>query len=266
MLQKTYSIYSDDLSSQQLFIEIGNNHLACWCKKPGEKKFTAFEFFQCEDYDASTFEHLISQVKLYSKLLMLDVADKTIVWLTDKKLVFPASLNVDENFIKDNFMLVYGNGSNSKFITRNYEDYLEVTSVENYLFNAVRNVFPKADFQPAYQIGKSREDVIRLFLYPNYFSAIVFKDEKLQFFQTKFYTNPEDILYVLSNVIHQYQIDKTIKIETGGFIDEHSKLFDLLYQYFEGLQLGTVNESLFVSSEFKDYPQHYFLPYVNYLS
>ena len=137
MLQKTYSIYSEDLNSQQLFIEIGSNHLACWCKKEDENKFTAFEFFQCEDYDASTFEHLISQVKLYSKLLMLDVAVKTIIWLTDKKLVLPASLNTTEEFIRDNFMLVYGNESNSKFVARNFEDYLVVTSIENYLFNAV---------------------------------------------------------------------------------------------------------------------------------
>jgi len=266
MLQKTYSIYSEDLNSQQLFIEIGNNHLACWCKKAGEKKFTAFEFFQCEDYDASTFEHLISQAKLYSKLLTLDVEVKTIVWLTDKKLVLPALVNISEEFIKDNFMLVYGNGSNSKFITRNFEDYVVVTSIENYMFNAVRNVFPKADFQPAYQITKSREDVIRLFLYPNYFSVIVYKDEKLHFFQTKYYSNPEEVLYSVLNIIEQYQIDKNIKIAAGGFIDAHSKLYDLLHQYLEGLELGSVDERLFVPAEFKDYPQHYFLPYVNYLT
>ena len=70
---------------------------------------------------------------------------------------------------------------------------------------------------------------------------------------------------MLSNIIYQYQIEKNIKIAAGGFIDAQSKLFDLLYQYFEGLELGTVDETLFVSTEFKDYPQHYFLPYVNYL-
>jgi len=265
MLQKTYSIYSDDLSSQQLFIEVGNNHLACWCKKAEENKFAAFEFFQCEDYDASTFEKLINEAKLYSKLLVLDVVNKTIIWLTDKKLILPASLNVNENFIKDNFMLVYGNGNNSKFILRNYEDYLIVSSIENYLFNAARNVFPKADFQPASQITNNEEDGITLFFYPNYFSVIAYKESMLQFFQTRFYNAPEDVLYVLSNIIHQYGFEKNIKIVTGGFINERSRLFEVLYQYFEGLELGTVNEILFVSPEFKEYPSHYFLPYVNYL-
>ena len=162
-------------------------------------------------------------------------------------------------------MLVYGNESNSKFVSRNFEDYLVVTSIENYLFNAVRNVFPKADFQPAYQIGKNEIDIIHLYFYPKYFSVIVYKEDKLQFFQTKFYNTPEDILYVLLNIIYQYEIEKNIKISAGGFIDEQSKLFDLLYQYLEGLELGTVDESLFVSTEFKDYPPHYFLPYINYL-
>lgn len=265
MLQKTYSIYSDDLTNQQLFIEVGKNHLACWCRKPEEKKIAAFEFFQCEDYDASGFENLINQVKLYSKLLMLDTSSTTIIWTSDKKLIIPAALNADENFIKDNFILIYGSDDTVKFLTRNYEDYLVVTNIEKYLYLAASRIFPKAEFQPACQIIETDEDSIQLFFYPNYFSVIVCKNASLQFFQTKFYGIPEDVLYTVLNILEQYQIDKNIKIIAGGFIDARSNLYDLLYQYLEGLELGSVDETLFTSPEFQDYPAHYFLPYVNYL-
>ncbi len=265
MLQKTYSVYSDDLNNQQLFIEIGKNHLACWVKKPEEKSFTAFEFFQCEDYNASDFENIINQVKLYSKLLALDVSATTLIWISDKKLIIPAAFNADENFIKDNFVLIYGSGDGDKFLTRNYENYLIITNIEKYLYNAAKNVFPKAEFQPACQIIKITENSIQLFFYPNYFSVIVYKKSVLQFFQTKYYNNSEDILYTVLNIIQQYELEKNIEIIIGGFINEDSKLFELLYQYFEGLKLGSVDEGFFISPEFKDYPAHYFLPYVNYL-
>ena len=265
MLQKTYSIYSDDLNNQQLFIEVGKIHLACWCRKAGEKKFTAFEFFQCEDYDASTFENLVNQSKLYSKLLTLDVSDTTLLWVSDKKLVIPAELNADENFIKDSFALMYGINEDEKFVTRSYDDYLVVTSIEKYLYNVAHNIFLKANIQPSCQIVKIQDNIVQLFFYPSYFSIIVYKEGRLQFFQTKYYNNPEDVLYAVLNIFHQYEIEKNIEIITGGFINKDSKLYELLHQYLEGLVLGTVDETLFVSSEFKDYPAHYFLPYTNYL-
>lgn len=265
MLQKTYSIYSDDINGQQLFIEIGKNHLACWCMKPDEKKISALEFFQCDDYDASVFENLIDQAKLYSKLLTLDVSATTLTWISDRKLIIPAAINADENFIKDNFNLMYGSNDGEKFLTKNYDDYLIAISIEKYLYNAAHSVFPKADFQPATQVIKFNETGMQVLFYPNYFSVIAGKENKLQFFQTRFYSNAPDVLYTVLNIINQYQFDKNIKIIAGGFIDAHSNLYELLHQYLEGFELGNADEALFTSPEFKDYPAHYFLPYVNYL-
>lgn len=265
MLQKTYSIYSDDLSNQQLFIEIGNNHLVCWCKKAEENKFTAFEFFQCEDYNASAFENLINEAKLYSKLLTLDVFATTIFWFNSTNLIFPAAINADEKFINDNFSLIYGSDNTGTIISRNYEDYLIVTYIEKYLNSVAQNVFSKANFQSAIFLNKPDENIIKLFFYPSYFSIAVYKESMLQFFQIKHYIKPEDVLYAVLNIFQQYQIEKNIKVITGGFINEDSKLFELLYQYLEGFEIGAIDETLFVSTDFKEYPTHYFLPYANYL-
>ena len=125
--------------------------------------------------------------------------------------------------------------------------------------------FQKANMLSSCQIVRIQDNIVQLFFYPNYFSIVVYKEGKLQFFQTKYYNNPEDVLYAVLNIFQQYEIEKNTEIITGGFIDEHSKLYELLYQYLEGLVLGAVDETLFISPEFKDYPAHYFLPYTNYL-
>lgn len=266
MLQKTYSIYSDDLINQHLYIEVGKNHLACWMQKAAEKKFAAFEFFQCADYDGSTFENLINEARLYSKLLTLDVSDITLKWHSEKNLIIPAAINGDDKFIKDNFSLLYGVDESDKILARNYTDYFIVTSVDKYLYNAAHNVFPKANFQPAYPVkNKLPAGSAELFFYPYVFSFVMYADNGLQFFQTKSYRYPEDVLYFILNVFHQYNIAKNTTVLTGGFVDKHSALFETLYQYLEGLELGSIDEALFASPEYKEYPPHYFLPYINYL-
>lgn len=265
MVQKNYGIYNSDLVNQQLFIEVGKNHLACWSCKQGESKFSAFEFFQCDNYDASTFEKLINQIKLYSKLLTIDVEKVVILWITDTNLAIPSEFANDENFIKDNFSLLYGQNVDAKLISRNCDNYLLVTSVEKYLYNAAHHIFSKAGFEPASCVNKKVEgDLAELFFYPNYFSITVYKNGAVIFLRTKHYQQPEDVLYFILDVFQQYNIEKNIEIIAGGFIDAQSSLYNLLYQYLEGLKLGSVNEDLFASNDFDEYPSHYFLPYINY--
>lgn len=265
MIQKNYSIYSGDLLNQQLFIEVGKNHLACWSCKEGEKKFTAFEFFQCDDYDASSFEELINQIKLFSKLLTTDVEKTIILWITDTNIAIPSEFAADENFIKDNFSLLYGLTDDAKLISRDCDNYLLVTSVEKYLYNAAHSIFSKAGFEPASCVSKKVEgNLVELFFYPNYFSITAYRNGAVQFLQTKHYYQPEDVLYFILDVFHQYNIDKNVEIIAGGFIDAQSSLFNLLYQYLEGLKLEPVSAEWFASTDFNEYPSHYFLPYINY--
>lgn len=267
MIQKNYSIYSNDLANQQLFVEVGKNHLACWCSKQGENRFTAFEFFQCDNYDASTFEGLINQAKLFSKLLTIDVEKLVILWITDANLAVPSEFASNEEFIKDNFCLLYGNSADAKLISRDCGDFLLVTSVEKYLYNAAHSIFFKAGFEPASCVNRKAEgDLAELFFYPNYFSLTVYKNGAMHFLQTKYYSQPEDVLYFILDVLHQYNIEKNIEIIAGGFIAVQSTLYELLYQYLEGLKLGSVNEEWFASTDFSEYPSHYFLPYINYFA
>ncbi len=50
----------------------------------------------------------------------------------------------------------------------------------------------------------------------------------------------------------------------AGFIDERSKLYELLHMYLENLKLMNVDEAIFNDKAFNEYAPHYFVPYTNY--
>ena len=272
MLQKTYSIYSENCENGRLFIEAGKTHFACWCKDHDEKKLTAFEFFQCDSYTAASFDDMINAAKLHSKLLTTSFKTPNFILNTDEAICMPGNRGyADENFIKQNFDLLFGPCTNSNIFSEEYGEYLFASRRNNELQSSVQSSFPDVQFHSQYAcllpslIENGNADIVYLFFYPYYFSLIAFKQGRLQLLQTKAYNAAEDVLYFVLNVFKQYNISRETEIFTGGFIDEQSKLYQTLYQYLEGLRPAQVDETLFASDEFKDYSSHYFLPYANYV-
>ncbi|MEO8713149.1 MAG: DUF3822 family protein [Parafilimonas sp.] len=269
MLQKTYSIYSDDLNDVQLCVEAGKNHIACWCKKPGDNTLRAFEFFMCDDYTAENFEALIDNTKLNSRLLTMPVRSTNFFWNTDEALCLPAGKD-DADFLKANFDLMFGDSFDSKIFSASTAQCTvawRLNDLQQHIakqcFNAVAFSHP---FTQLFSLLKTNnKTALYLFFYPNYFTLIAVKENKLQFAQTRKYAIPEDVLYFVLNVFKQYDIEKNTNIFCGGFIDEKSKLYEILYQYLEGFQLMQVDETSFSTDEFKQYSPHYFLPYINYV-
>ncbi|HEY2728253.1 MAG TPA: DUF3822 family protein [Parafilimonas sp.] len=269
MLQKTYSIYSDDLNDARLFIEAGKNHIACWCKKPGENILRAFEFFQCDDYTAENFESLIDSTRLYSRLLTMPVESTNFFWNTTDVLCVPKEKNEPE-FLKANFDLMLGNLLEAKIFSAPTNDCLVTWRIDDrqqyFAQQSFRGAFFNNHYVPLLASLKHLNcNAVYLFFYPHYFTVIAFKEDKLQFIQTVKYVVPEDVLYFVLNVCKQYALEKNTPVFYGGFVAEKSKLYDALYQYLEELQLMKVDESLFASEGFNAYPLHYFLPYINYV-
>jgi hypothetical protein len=268
MLQKTYSIYADDLNDVQLFIEAGKNHIACWCKKQNEHKLKAFEFFQCDDYAAENFEDLIDNTRLYSRLLTMPVNNTRFFWNTDETLCLP--LQKSDDFLKENFELILGDSLNKKIFSSTTNKCTVAWRIENRQQQIAQESFRGAIFDHQYTSLFSSPQFIdktgmHLLFYPHYFTLIVIKDEKLQFAQTRKYNSPEDVLYFVLNVFEQYNIEKNTTVFCGGFINEQSKLYEALFQYIEGFQLMNADENLFDTAEFKNYSPHYFAPYINYV-
>ncbi len=270
MLQKTYSIYSDDLNDAQLFVETGKNHIACWCKKINDNTLRAFEFFQCDNVAAENFETLIDNAKLYSRLLAMPVAKSIFLWNTDEVICVPKDKN-DTVFLRQNFELLKGNLPRHSHIPHKpLKLVMLLRRTENIKQQIADKYFPGALFMHQFvallpSLKHTGEDVIYLFFYPHYFTLCLFKNNKLHYLNTIDYTTPEDALYFVLNVCKQYEVEKNIAIRCGGFIDEKSKLYEILYQYLEGFKLLQADEAQLAGDEFKEYALHYFMPYINYV-
>lgn len=268
MLQKTYSIYADDLNDVQLFIEVGKNHIACWCKKQNENKLKAFEFFQCDNYAAENFEELIDSTRLYSRLLTMPVNNTHFFWNTDETLCVPQEKK-DDDFLKANFELMFGDAFNKKIFSSSTEKSTVAWRIENRQQEIAQECFRGAIFDHQYTFLFPSLQLIGartyLLFYPHYFTLLLIKNNTPQFAQTRNYNSPEDVLYFVLNVFEQYNIEKSATVFCGGFIDEQSKLYETLFQYLEGFQLLNADENLFDSAEFKNFSSHYFAPYINYL-
>ena len=80
MIQKLFSIYFLPTEDSNLFIEIGKQHIACWCT--GDKKsLQAFEYFTFHDTDEQEdFEKIFKDARLHSVLLNNTFTSTQLVW------------------------------------------------------------------------------------------------------------------------------------------------------------------------------------------
>jgi len=269
MLQKTYSIYSDDLNDVRLFVETGKNHIACWCKKSGDDILRAFEFFQYDTNATQSFKELFDNAKLYSRLLTMPLASTVFLWNTDEVICVPKDKN-DVVFLQQNFELLKGSLPGTTIFSREADICTVAWRVEDSKQQIADQYFPRASFIhqfialiPAMKLAG--ESGIHLFFYPHYFTLCLFKNNRLHYLNTVEYATPEDVLYFVLNVFKQCEVEKNIAVHCGGFIDENSKLYETLYQYLEGFQLLKADERQLASDEFKEYALHYFTPYINYV-
>ena len=76
-------------------------------EKTDDGQLRAFEFFLCDPYTAESFEALIDDIKLYSRLLTMPVASTFFIWNTNDVLCLPKE-KTEPAFLKQNFHLFTG--------------------------------------------------------------------------------------------------------------------------------------------------------------
>jgi hypothetical protein len=200
----------------------------------------------------------------------MPVNETNFFWNTNEVLCLPPEKN-DPGFLKANFELLFGNLPGAKIFSSSTELCTIAWRIEEQQQHIAQECFRGALFTHQYtlllpSLYSGKANCFYLLFYPNYFTLVVFKEDKLQFAQTRKYNTPEDVLYFILNVCKQYAIEKDVEIFCGGFVDEKSKLYELLYQYLEGFQLMHVDENIFTAEAFKEFSSHYYIPYINYVA
>jgi hypothetical protein len=268
MLQKTFSYYSDTLEDVDLFVEAGKNHIACWCKQTENKELRAFEFFLCDDYTEATFSDLIKDMRSHSRLVSIQSNNINFFWNNDEVLCLPPSQQNNDDIIRAAIELMFGNSGNTRIFSASAKACVVAWRIKSQQQQDAEKLFNNAVFGHSYvsllSFPQKENSVCYLFFYPNYFTVILYNAGKLQLAQTRKYKTAEDVLYFVLNVFEQSDIQQNANVVCSGFIGENSKLYELLYQYLENLKLMHADEAIFSDKASSDYPQHYFLPYINY--
>src|SRR5512135_509675 len=96
MVQKTFGIYSEELSGCNLFIETGNDYIACCCKEKSSGNIKAFELFNFRAESAKDFTTLFKTVQLLSRLLVTHFDNVYAVWGHDCNACIPNELYTRE--------------------------------------------------------------------------------------------------------------------------------------------------------------------------
>lgn len=134
-------------------------------------------------------------------------------------------------------------------------------AIPAYVHNWVIKKFPGASFKNQYTVNIKSGNIkyaggsFIIDFRPEEFSVIVLKEGRLILAQTYSYLVPDDVIYYLMKIVHQYSFSqKEVLIQLSGLIDRQSALFKELYQYFINIEFREGEWSLPVS----DYPTHFF--------
>lgn len=270
MLQKTFSIYNDEVEGCRLFIEAGKKHLACWCKDAETGAVKGFELFQFEVDDKIVLNDVLGEIRLYSKLLNRGINLETVTIETEEAMAVPQAL-YKEGYGEGYLGLLFGDSlTPGTLISQPVDEQVIVSRRYNEQEQALNSHFktPVLGHKFELLLKKYSSDAVagnRIYVifYSSHFILTAFKNNTLQIIRSISYSTSEDALYSIMQVCSQYNMphgDTTII--ASGLIDTASNLYNTLYSYLENFTLESNEAQAFDAPGFSDYPAHYFLPFL----
>jgi hypothetical protein len=192
------------------------------------------------------------------------LSSTTICYDFKQSILIPAKYNQEE-IAEKSLSLVYGDNSNvvlnaDKVTSANIHVHYRIPAGIDALFG---KHFPKAAIFHATSLQlemlNQEKDLLYCIFYHDSLKLILYKDGKLQIVQQFNYTIPDDAAYHLLNACEQFGIKPSeIKLRLSGMIDEHSKLYMELRNYFLNISFEAVADGIITTSDMKEFPAHFF--------
>ena len=183
---------------------------------------------------------------------------------------FPTAMLVPQHFIntvnqKEILELQFGDISDA-FIRSdfNYKENIQtiyavpkqIDVVLSYLFSADISIHQYA-LLPA--IGTFQQHHLYCIFGIEQFTAMLFKEGKLQCIQSYNFKAPEDITFFMLQLCESFEIPADdIEVQLNGMIDQKSNLYEELYHYFLKIKFGTLPGNFTYPEDFNQYPSQYF--------
>jgi hypothetical protein len=268
MLQKTFGIYSEDIKDARLFIEAGETHISFCARTDAGAAVQGFELFRFDAADAKDAHSLMREIKLNSNLLGISFTGFTIIWEHATCVCLPAHLSnssTDEAYLD----VAFGPSNDDDVFRVQVKGIQLLYRINKSWVKALSSYFPNAHttHKWAYMVQENEieESGLRIVFYADHYIVLLLKNNALQFVQSFAYQTPEEVLYDLLNIGLQYDVPvQQTPLIVSGTIDLRSQLYDVLYRYFERLEIAEVKQQWFELPGFSEFPLHYFSPFVQF--
>lgn len=196
--------------------------------------------------------------------LMQGTVSTTICYDFKESVLVPGKYNYN-SMSEDALALMYGRRNdvvlNNDFITSaNIYNHYRIPSEMEQVFS---EKFPRADIfhSTSLQLEQltQEKDLLYCILYQHSLKTILFKEGVLQVVQQFNYTTPEDVAYHLLNTCEQFSVKPSeVDLRLSGMVDEQSRLYGEMYNYFQNISFQNVADGIYVSEEIKALPAHFF--------
>jgi len=192
------------------------------------------------------------------------LSSTTICYDFKQSVLIPAKYNQEE-IAEKSLSLVYGDDNNvvlnaDKVTSANIHVHYRIPAGIDALLT---RQFPKADVfhttSLQLEMLNQEKDLLYCIFYHNSLKLVLYKEGKLQIVQQFGYTIPEDAAYHLLNACEQFGVKPAeVKLRLSGMIDEHSKLYMELHNYFLNISFEAVADGIITSGDMKEFPAHFF--------
>lgn len=269
MVRKTFGIYSEELSASELFIETGDEYLACWCRSDLAPAVTAFELFTFKETERQAFASLLNEIRLHSRLLTTPFEQVSCIW-TDEKCICVPGEYFDETSSASYLQLMLGENPGTQTYDDRLGDYHLLAVLPQSDVAALKQFLPVHSNVHKYaQLLKGQQtepgNTIHMVFYYSWFIISVYRDQSLQLIQKYSYRVPEDALYYLLSICKSFGLppDET-KLYVSGMIDTASSLYETIRGYVQDCAIEPFNRDIFAAEAFHEYPLHYFASFCQY--
>lgn len=267
MVQKIFGIYNNTDTVCQFYIEVGEDHIACWCVD-GNNVLRTFEFFTFPS-DEDDFAETFRQVKLNSAIISGEYERSYVIWENENCICIPnnffSPLSVSQ-------YLTNALGNTIHSIPMHYEIDGTVLAykVQNDHFRVMNENLPHAKQLHKYcalvssvkNTSETSNNFIKTIFYQNHFVLMAVENGQLKLIRRFNYKTSEDVVYHVLNSAAQLNMNvEETEVIVSGLIDLQSVLYRELYKYIHHLKVDSIADA---SLDAAEYPAHYLIPFYKY--
>jgi len=220
----------------------------------------------CEHLESLINRHEYIKQPFYSTMIIVDNPGSTLI---------PAGL-FDETKMNDYFLFNNILAEDEIILSDklHHLDAYNIYSLPEMLVNKLKQLFPSGRIlhyasslmEELFIKNKNKDsgNTIYVNVQPAHFEVMIFRDNKLFFFNSFQYKTAEDFIYYLLFVAEQMKMNpETFELILLGEIERSSAIFDLLFKYVRNIKFCNRNDSFAYSYVFNEIPDHFYYNLLN---